>query len=99
MFHDYFQSVGLASAETPFSGRSDYGPFIALNVPAGGLFTGAEDVKTAEQAAIFGGTAGSTVARRRTRSPRRVTSSIAFSRAGVGFALVSATTSSGAPLM
>lgn len=58
VFHDYFGGVGLASAETPFSGRSDYGPFIAAGIPAGGLFTGAEGVKTAEQATVFGGTAG-----------------------------------------
>ena len=57
-FHDYFESQGLPSAETPFSGRSDYGPFIAKGIPAGGLFTGAEGVKTASQAALFGGTAG-----------------------------------------
>ena len=44
--------------ETAFDGRSDYGPFIAVGIPAGGLFTGAEGIKTAEQAAIFGGTAG-----------------------------------------
>ena len=43
---------------TDFSGRSDYGPFIAVGIPAGGLFTGAEGVKTEEQAAIWGGTAG-----------------------------------------
>jgi Zn-dependent M28 family amino/carboxypeptidase len=58
VFHEYFGAVGLPSAETPFSGRSDYGPFIAVGIPAGGLFTGAEGVKTAEQAAVFGGTAG-----------------------------------------
>jgi Zn-dependent M28 family amino/carboxypeptidase len=58
VFHDYFASEGLPSAETPFSGRSDYGPFIAQGIPAGGLFTGAEGVKTAEQAEIYGGTAG-----------------------------------------
>ncbi|HSV40613.1 MAG TPA: M28 family peptidase, partial [Nocardioidaceae bacterium] len=48
------------SAETPFSGRSDYGPFIAagVDIPAGGLFTGAEGVKTAAEAAVYGGTAG-----------------------------------------
>ena len=57
-FHDYFESQGLPSAETPFSGRSDYGPFIAQGIPAGGLFTGAEGVKTAEQQVVFGGTAG-----------------------------------------
>jgi Zn-dependent M28 family amino/carboxypeptidase len=58
VFHDYFSGVGLASSETPFSGRSDYGPFIEQGIPAGGLFTGAEGVKTAEQAAVYGGTAG-----------------------------------------
>ncbi len=57
-FHDYFESQGLPSAETPFSGRSDYGPFIAQGIPAGGLFTGAEGVKTASQQALFGGQAG-----------------------------------------
>ncbi len=58
MFHDYFASQGLPSAETAFSGRSDYGRFIFYGIPSGGLFTGAEGVKTAEEAAIFGGTAG-----------------------------------------
>jgi Zn-dependent M28 family amino/carboxypeptidase len=58
VFTDYFDSQGLASAPTEFSGRSDYGPFIAVGIPAGGLFTGAEGVKTAEEAEIFGGTAG-----------------------------------------
>ena len=58
LFHEYFASQGLPSAETPFSGRSDYGPFIAQGIPAGGLFTGAEGIKTAAQAAIYGGTAG-----------------------------------------
>jgi Zn-dependent M28 family amino/carboxypeptidase len=58
LFVDYFDSQGLASDPTPFSGRSDYGPFIAVGIPAGGLFTGAEGIKTAEQAAIYGGSAG-----------------------------------------
>ncbi|MDG4834611.1 M28 family metallopeptidase [Solwaraspora sp. WMMD1047] len=60
LFHDYFASQRLDSAETPFSGRSDYGPFIApgVDIPAGGLFTGAEGIKTPEQAAVYGGTAG-----------------------------------------
>ena len=58
MFHDYFASQGLPSAETPFSGRSDYGPFIEKGIPAGGLFTGAEGIKTESQAALFGGQAG-----------------------------------------
>lgn len=60
VFADYFASQGLASEETAFSGRSDYGPFIAagVGIPAGGLFTGAEGVKTATQQATYGGTAG-----------------------------------------
>jgi Zn-dependent M28 family amino/carboxypeptidase len=58
MFLDYFASQGLPTEPTAFDGRSDYGPFIAAGIPAGGLFTGAEGIKTAEQAAIYGGTAG-----------------------------------------
>jgi Zn-dependent M28 family amino/carboxypeptidase len=57
-FHRFFDELGTGSVDTAFSGRSDYGPFIALNVPAGGLFTGAEGVKTEEEAELFGGTAG-----------------------------------------
>lgn len=58
VFEDYFASQNLATLPTAFDGRSDYGPFIAAGIPAGGLFTGAEDVKTAEEAALFGGLAG-----------------------------------------
>lgn len=58
VFTRYFDSQGLESDPTPFSGRSDYGPFIAVGIPAGGLFTGAEGDKTEEQADVYGGTAG-----------------------------------------
>ena len=58
LFHNHFDRIGTGSVETAFSGRSDYGPFIALNVPAGGLFTGAEGVKSEAEAEMFGGTAG-----------------------------------------
>jgi Zn-dependent M28 family amino/carboxypeptidase len=58
VFRDYFASQDLPSAETPFNGRSDYGPFIEVGIPAGGLFTGAEGTKTADQALLFGGAAG-----------------------------------------
>ena len=57
VFVNYFAGQGLESDPTPFSGRSDYGPFIAKGIPAGGLFTGAEGIKTARQAQIYGGTA------------------------------------------
>jgi Zn-dependent M28 family amino/carboxypeptidase len=58
MFNDYFASQGLETDPTAFDGRSDYGPFIAVGIPAGGLFSGAEGIKTPEQAAVYGGTAG-----------------------------------------
>ena len=58
LFLDYFASQGLATEPTAFDGRSDYGPFIFAGIPAGGLFTGAEGLKTAEEAAIYGGEAG-----------------------------------------
>ena len=44
--------------DTEFSGRSDYQAFIEAGIPASGLFTGADDVKTEEEVALFGGTAG-----------------------------------------
>ncbi len=57
-FERYFTQMGLPFKGTDFSGRSDYGPFIANGIPSGGLFTGAEGVKTAAEASIWGGTAG-----------------------------------------
>ena len=57
-FTSYFASKGLATVPTAFDGRSDYGPFIAVGIPAGGLFSGAEGLKTPERAAVFGGVAG-----------------------------------------
>ena len=58
VFNDYFASKDLATEPTEFDGRSDYEAFQLAGIPAGGLFTGAEEVKTAEEAAIYGGTAG-----------------------------------------
>ncbi|HJQ14629.1 MAG TPA: M28 family metallopeptidase, partial [Anaerolineales bacterium] len=57
-FERFFTSVGEPFKGTDFSGRSDYGPFIAVGIPSGGLFTGAEGIKTAAEAATWGGTAG-----------------------------------------
>jgi Zn-dependent M28 family amino/carboxypeptidase len=58
VFNDYFASQGLQTEPTEFDGRSDYEAFINAGIPAGGLFSGAEDIKTAQEAAIYGGTAG-----------------------------------------
>jgi Zn-dependent M28 family amino/carboxypeptidase len=58
VFEKFYAGRGLPFEDTSFDGRSDYGPFIAVGIPAGGLFTGAEGIKTAQQAALYGGTAG-----------------------------------------
>jgi Zn-dependent M28 family amino/carboxypeptidase len=58
LFLRYFDRQGQATLPTAFDGRSDYGPFIENGVPAGGIFTGAEGIKTPEQEAVFGGVAG-----------------------------------------
>jgi Zn-dependent M28 family amino/carboxypeptidase len=57
-FESFYTWAGVPYDDTEFSGRSDYQAFIEAGIPASGLFTGAEDVKTEEQAAIWGGTAG-----------------------------------------
>jgi Zn-dependent M28 family amino/carboxypeptidase len=57
-FERYYTERGIAFKGTDFTGRSDYGPFIAQGIPAGGLFTGAEGLKTAQEAATWGGVAG-----------------------------------------
>ena len=55
VFRDYFASRSLPLAETPLDGRSDYTPFVERGIPVGGLFTGAEQLKTEGEAATFGG--------------------------------------------
>ena len=58
LFEKYYAEIGEPFKGTDFSGRSDYGPFIAVGIPSGGLFTGAEGIKTPEEASLWGGTAG-----------------------------------------
>ncbi|KAA8642016.1 hypothetical protein EYZ11_003948 [Aspergillus tanneri] len=58
LFEKYFTSLDLSYIPTEFDGRSDYEAFISSGIPAGGLFTGAEGIKTEEQAKLFGGEAG-----------------------------------------
>jgi len=60
LFNGFYAARGLAFEPTAFDGRSDYGPFIAegVDIPAGGLFTGAEGRKTLEQRDTYGGIAG-----------------------------------------
>ena len=58
VYEAYYTSIGEPYDDTQFSGRSDYQAFIVNGIPAGGLFTGAEGVKTVEQQGIWGGSAG-----------------------------------------
>jgi aminopeptidase Y len=57
-FEGFYERRGIPSKGTDFDGRSDYGPFIAVGIASGGLFTGAEGIKTPEEAALWGGSAG-----------------------------------------
>ena len=57
-FKGFYSSRGLASEPTEISFRSDYAAFFDYGIPFGGLFTGAEGIKSAAQAATYGGTAG-----------------------------------------
>ena len=58
LFERYFAERNIPSEPTAFTGRSDYQAFINNDIPAGGLFTGAEVSKTAAQVEKWGGTAG-----------------------------------------
>jgi Zn-dependent M28 family amino/carboxypeptidase len=58
VFNDWFSAQGEPFKPTAFDGRSDYFGFINAGIPAGGLFTGAEGIKSDEEAAQFGGPAG-----------------------------------------
>ncbi|MCB1265643.1 MAG: M20/M25/M40 family metallo-hydrolase [Mycobacterium sp.] len=54
---DYLRKAGEAAEDTSFDGRSDYDGFTRAGIPAGGLFSGAEEDKSPEQEKLWGGTA------------------------------------------
>jgi Zn-dependent M28 family amino/carboxypeptidase len=58
LYEDFYAARGLAWEPTQISFRSDYAAFFDFGIPFGGLFTGAEGIKTPEEQAIYGGTAG-----------------------------------------
>ena len=58
LFESFYTLRGEPYDDAAFDGRSDYDAFIDNGIPAGGLFTGAEVRKTAEQQSIWGGTTG-----------------------------------------
>lgn len=57
-FEKFYKKNKVNSVPTEFSGRSDYAAFIQNGIPSGGIFTGAEALKTEEEAKLFGGQAG-----------------------------------------
>ncbi|MGW0909390.1 M28 family metallopeptidase [Streptomyces sp. NPDC002853] len=58
-FKDFYGGLDLATEpDEEGDGRSDHAPFKDAGVPVGGLFSGADYKKTAEQAQNWGGTAG-----------------------------------------
>jgi Zn-dependent M28 family amino/carboxypeptidase len=59
VFREWFASKRQPVVGIPFDGRSDYVGFTNRNIPAGGVFAGAEGVKTPNEERIFGGDAGS----------------------------------------
>ena len=59
VFREWFASKRQAVVGIPFDGRSDYVGFTERGIPAGGVFAGAEGVKTANEERVFGGDAGS----------------------------------------
>ena len=59
VYREWFASKRQPVVGIPFDGRSDYVGFTERGIPAGGVFAGAEGVKTPNQERIFGGDAGS----------------------------------------
>ena len=58
LFLDYFKERDLATDIIDLSGRSDHGPFEQAGIRVGGLFTGAEMIKSRADRRLFGGKAG-----------------------------------------
>ena len=58
LFEKYFELRGLQAEGSEISFRSDYAQFFEEGIAFGGLFTGAEGIKSEEQAEKFGGDAG-----------------------------------------
>jgi Zn-dependent M28 family amino/carboxypeptidase len=57
VFTDYYAAVGLPT-KPHLKTSSDLAPFMEAGIPAGWLFTGTNKLKTAQEAAVYGGTAG-----------------------------------------
>ena len=67
----FFDSRNLPHNGTDFDGRSDYGPFITAGIPAGGIFTGAEQPRRPRKRRCSVARPGSPTTRATTRPATR----------------------------
>lgn len=58
LYVQFYEQHGLNYTFIPFDGRSDYVGFLETGIPSGGIATGAEGIKTEDEARKFGGKAG-----------------------------------------
>jgi Zn-dependent M28 family amino/carboxypeptidase len=62
VFQKFFDARGEYTERIPFDGRSDYDAFTSVGIPAGGVFTGAEEHKTPDEVPFWGGVVSPTLA-------------------------------------
>ncbi|KAG9651817.1 Zn-dependent exopeptidase, partial [Aureobasidium melanogenum] len=58
LYENWYKEQGHNYTFIEFDGRSDYLGFLMEGIPSGGIATGAEGIKTKQEASIFGGEAG-----------------------------------------
>jgi aminopeptidase S len=58
MLNDHYAAASIQTEPTVVGGRSDHAAFADAGIPTGGVFSGAEETKSSDQAAKWGGTAG-----------------------------------------
>lgn len=57
-FQQFYDTRSIPHNGRDLNGGSDYAPFSAVGIPIGGVHTGTGDLKTAQEAVLFGGQAG-----------------------------------------
>lgn len=55
----YLEQAGMGAERLDIGATSDHAPFDDVGIPTGGIFSGANEIKTAAESAEFGGTADS----------------------------------------
>jgi Zn-dependent M28 family amino/carboxypeptidase len=82
LFTTALGAAGLTWELQTVGAASDHWPLEQAGIPIGGLFSGAGELKSAEQAALFGGSAGTRTTRYHRRATRWRTWTRSCSRAG-----------------